>query len=189
MSKYHYILNNGHGNDTYVKSDKLNPYRMSEIFKDGTQLKEYEVTRNVVKYLSFMLRQDRIDCTTLVPELNDISIRERVRRANLIPNSIYLSIHFDWFIDKRVHGFTTHYKSEKGKKLALVFQKHTGELGRDRGVKQSNFMELRLTNMPAILTENGFYSNEKEAKKLMDNDFQYEIAYQHYKAIKELEIT
>lgn len=185
MSKYLYILNNGHGNNTYIKG--LNPYRQSEVFKDGTQLKEYQVTRNVVKFLSHMLKEDGIDYEILVPELNDISIRERVKRANEIPNSIYLSIHFNWFTDKSVRGFETHYKSEKGKALALVFQKHTGQLGRDRGIKKSNFMELRLTNMPAILTENGYYSNEKEAKKLMTNDFQYEVAEKHYKAIQELE--
>ena len=81
MSKYTYILDNGHGKDTFIKSDKLNPYRKSKVFEDGSQFFEYEFARNVVKYLSFMLRQNRIECFTLVPGLNDISVKERVKIA------------------------------------------------------------------------------------------------------------
>lgn len=178
MSKYTYILDAGHGEETKKKE--------SPIWEDGTQLKEYEFNRNVVKYLSFMLRQNKIDCITLVPEQNDISLSERVKRANKIPNSVYISVHSNQFTDGRVHGFETHYY-KAGNKIAEVFQKYIGKLGRDRGIKQSRFYVIKNTSMPAILTENGFYSNEEECKKLMSSDFQYDIAYAHYKAIEEIE--
>lgn len=179
MSKYTYILDNGHGIETKGKE--------SPIWNDGTQLLEYEFNRNVVKYISFMLRQAKIDCHILVPEINDVSLSERCKRANEIPNSIFISVHSNQFTDSKVNGFETHYKSEKGKEISKIFQKHLGKLGKNRGLKQSNFKVLRSTLMPAILTENGFYSNEKECKKLMSNDFQYDIAYAHYTAIKEIE--
>ena len=53
MSKYLYILDNGHGLNTKNKESK--------VWQDCTQLKEYIFNRDVVKLLSFMLRKDDID--------------------------------------------------------------------------------------------------------------------------------
>lgn len=182
MSKYLYILDNGHGEETKGKE--------SPLWKDGTKLYEHNFNRNVVKYLSFMLRQHKIDCEILIPELADVSLKERVQRANEIGRnrkSILISIHGNAFKDEKVNGFETFYYSEKGKEIAKIFQKRIGKLGKDRGVKQSNFYMLKYTSMLAILTENGFYSNEIECKKMLSSQFQYEIANEHLKAIKKIE--
>lgn len=189
MSKFTYILDNGHGEDTYIKG--LNPYRKSEIWKDGSQLFEYEFTRSIVKYLSFMLRQHKIDYEILVPESKDIPIKsERSKRANNLAENkecVLISIHSNWFKKSNVHGFETHYISEKGKQIADIFQKHIGKLGKDRGIKKSGYAILKYPKCISVLTENGFYSNEKECKKLLTNDFQYEIAQAHFRAILEIE--
>ena len=182
MTNYLYILDNGHGEETKEKE--------SPVWNDGTQLLEYEFNRNIVKYLSYMLRQNNIDFEILVPEQNDISLSERVKRANKLEqerDTILISIHSNQFTSNKVYGFETHYYSSNGKDVAEIFQKHLGTLGKDRGLKQSNFYIIKNTSMPAVLTENGFYSNEKECKKLMNPDFQYKKAEQHYKAIKEIE--
>lgn len=182
MSKYLYILDNGHGIETLKKQ--------SPVWNDGSLLMEYEFNRNIVKYLSFMLRQSKIECEVLVPELKDITLIERCNRANKLGikrDCLYISVHGNKFTDPRVHGFETHYKSESGKFFAEIFQRYIGKLGKNRGIKQSNFKVLRSTAMPAILTENGFYSNEKECKKMLTSEFQYEIASQHLKAIKKIE--
>lgn len=182
MSKHLYILDNGHGLDTEKKQSK--------VWQDGTQLLEYLFNRNVVKYLSFMLRDAKIDHKVLVTEIKDISLRERVRRANEFAknkDSILISIHGNQFTDPRVFGFETHYYSKSGKKLAEIFQSKLKSLSKNRGIKQSNFYVLKKTSMPAILTENGFYSNRNECREMLTPDFQYEIAEKHYKAILELE--
>ena len=182
MSKYLYILDNGHGNDTKGKR--------SPLWGNGTQLLEYDFNRGIVKYLSFMLRQHKIDCEILVPELNDISLKERVKRANELAKkreSILISVHGNAFGDERVNGFETHCYSDAGSEIAKVFQKRIGKLGNNRGVKYSNFYILKHTSMPAILTENGFYSNEIECKKMLTNEFQYEIANEHLTAILKIE--
>ena len=182
MSKYLYILDNGHGLNTMKKE--------SPIWNNGTQLLEYQFNRDIVKLLSFMLRDENIDFEILVTELKDIPLKERVKRANLLAKekqSILISIHGNQFTSEKVHGFETHYYSNNGKVLAELFQKHIGILGKDRGVKQSNFYILKYTSMPAILTENGFYSNEAECRNMLNLDFQYKIAEQHFKSIIELE--
>lgn len=190
MSKFLYILDNGHGNNTYIKG--INAYRKSKVWNDGTRLLEFEFTRNVVKYLSFMLRQENIDCNILVPEQIDIFLTERCRRANVLSttkSSLLISIHSNYFTDEKVSGFETHYYSEKGKGFAQTFQDQLQILGNNRGLKQSEYYILKHTQMPSILTENGFYSNEKECKKLLTQEFQYQIAEAHFKAIKIIEYT
>ena len=182
MSKYLYILDNGHGNDTKGKR--------SPIWVDGSQLLEYEFNRNIVKYLSFMLKQHKIDCEILVPEIEDISLKERCIRANHYhtqQNSILISIHGNAFTDEKINGFETHYLSKSGLFFAKIFQKRFKNLGKDRGVKKSNFYILKNTTMPAILTENGFYSNENECRKMMTSEFQYDIANEHCKSILKIE--
>ena len=85
-----------------------------------------------------------------------------------------------------MNGLETHYFIA-GKKYAKIFQKHIGQLGRNRGIKQSEFYVLKNTDCPAILTENGFYSNKEECKKMMSPEFQYQIAEKHFHAICEIE--
>lgn len=179
MSKYLYILDNGHGEETLKKS--------SPIWKDGLQLHEYEFNRNVVKFLGLMLKEAKIDYKILVPEESEIGLRTRCKRANEFKeNSIFISVHANQYTLESVHGFETHYY-KAGKEIATIFQKHIGTIGKNRGIKQSNFYVIKNTLMPAILTENGFYSNEKECRKLLTADFQYKIAEQHFNAIKEIE--
>jgi len=181
MSKYKYILDNGHGLNTVKKESK--------VWKDGTQLKEYLFNRDIVKLLSFMLKDDNIDFEILVPELKDISLSERVKRANNLGKnreSILISVHGNQFTDPKVFGIETHYY-KAGKEIAEIFQDKLKVLSKNRGIKQSDFYIIKHTSMPAILTENGFYSNRDECREMLSKDFQYEIALQHYKAIKEIE--
>ncbi|UJW57167.1 N-acetylmuramoyl-L-alanine amidase [Bacillus sp. A116_S68] len=56
----------------------------------------------------------------------------------------------------------------------------------NRGKKQANFAVLRLTNMPAILTENGFIDNSSDANKLKDKLFLDKVAEGHVQAIAEI---
>lgn len=176
-----YILDNGHGIETEEKE--------SPIWKDGSQLLEYEFNRNIVSYLSFMLRSKGFEYVVLVDEEKDISLKERCKKANEISkgkDSLFISIHGNQFTNEKVNGFETHYYNA-GLEYAKIFQNNIGILGRNRGIKKSNFYVLKYTNMPAILTENGFYSNEKECKKMLTPEFQYQIAEQHFKAIQEIE--
>lgn len=183
MSKFLYILDNGHGADTKGKR--------SPVWKDGTQLLEFEFNRNVVKYLSFMLKQAKIRNIVNVTEENDISLSERCKRANNSlkdgDNAIFISIHSNAFKNEKVNGFEVHYYTQDN--LAQVFQDQLKVLGNDRGIKKSNFYVLKHTTMPAILTENGFYTNEEECKRLLTPEFQYKIAEAHFKAIKIIEYT
>jgi N-acetylmuramoyl-L-alanine amidase len=84
--------------------------------------------------------------------------------------------------------------SRKGKALASAFQAHLmAHLGwKDRGIRfheppEKAFYVLRKTSMPAVLTENGFYTNLEETRKLLDPAVRQKIAQAHVDAILEIE--
>ena len=79
------LLDNGHGSDT--------PGKRSPIWSDGSQLFEYEFNRDIVKRIKQGLDKALIQSIVLVPELHDIPLSERCKRANKFPSAILISVH------------------------------------------------------------------------------------------------
>lgn len=126
----------------------------------------------------------------------DTSLSKRVEVANDINKlhdnrGVYVSIHSNYFSTKSANGIETfHYPgSQSGKKLAGIFQenliKQTGLT--DRGVKEANYYVLRETQMPAVLTESGFFSNPKDVEFMVSSEGINKIAKAHFDAILEIE--
>jgi len=177
--KFLWILDNGHGNSTAGKRSPI-------LFN-----------RDIVKRLIEKLVSVNLNYHNLVPESSgDIPLSTRVSRANELKTSlmkIYVSIHSnaqsnDWGTASGVETFC-YSKNSKSERLAKCFQSNLiTTLGwKDRGVKTEPFYVLKHTRMPAILTENGFYSNLEECKMLLDNNWRDKIAEAHFIAIKEIE--
>jgi N-acetylmuramoyl-L-alanine amidase len=198
MSKYFWILDNGHGNNTKGKK--------SPVLPNGLQFFEWEFNRNITHRVAQLLHKDAIEYHLLVPEETDISLKERVRRANTLVSDkkkLLVSIHANAAGSSKVwspaRGMMTFYHktSTVGKQMATVFQqeiiKSTG--WKDRGIKYSVTIDgkeitlamTRDTKMPAILTENGFYTNQDECLLLMSDEIRQGIATAHYKGIKQLD--
>lgn len=192
--RYLWCLDNGHG--------KLTAGKRSPKFEDGTQFFEYEFNRDIVKRIMKQLDELGVKYFNVVPEVDiDNFLEGRVERANEkvsdLPK-IFLSIHSNafgnsgWDTPKGIETWHFH-ESRTGQALARVFQKHliekTGWANRQLksypGSKQ--FYVLRNTNMPAVLTENGFYTNKEECALLMKNDIRQKIADAHVAAILEIE--
>lgn len=187
-SRYHYIIDNGHGRNTKGKRSKE--------WDNGKQLFEFKFNRLVASFLFTLLKESNIDFTELVPELEDVKLRRRTKRANKLSKNlgkptIFISIHGNWYSDPDVKGVETFFYpgSEDGFHIGQIFQSNIcQETGwRDRGVKPEKFYVLRKTKMPAILTENGFYSNFEQCMKMVEASWQKRIAYAHYRAIKDIE--
>lgn len=188
MSKYLYILDDGHGKETLGKR--------SPKFPDGHRLFEYEYNIDLVDRIICRLKILSISCLDLVTTDRDESLYNRVTKANEYNSSlkkIYISVHGNgWGIDwNNANGIETYYYpgSRKGKKLAEIFQdrliQYTGL--KNRGVKNRGFYVLKYTNMSAILTENGFYTNYKECRKMELPEFRNMVADAHVRAIQDVE--
>ena len=133
----------------------------------------------------------------------DTPLRVRVNKANAIHreegNCIYLSVHSNAFGNGKdfngAAGTCTfhHYKSSTGEVLAESLQRWLSNLTpfRDRGIRANdswaNFYVLRKTNMPAVLSENGFMTNFDDAIKLLDPNVRQNIANAHYNMMLEIE--
>ncbi len=192
--RYLWCLDNGHGKQTAGKrSPKL---------ANGTQFFEYEFNRDIVKRIIAQLEDLGVKYFNVVPEVDtDNFLQGRVERANVKKSDlpkIFLSIHSNafgrsgWEPPKGIETWHFH-NSRSGQAIARVFQKHlvkeTGWSNRQLksypGKKQ--FYVLRNTNMPAVLTENGFYTNKKECAELMKHEIRQKIADAHVTAIMEIE--
>lgn len=190
--KFLWILDNGHGKST--------PGKRSPVMDDGRQLLEYEFNRDIVSRLIIKLQNAGYSFHNLVPEVEgDVSLTQRVNKANNLQSALpklYVSIHANaagnggWQNASGVETFC--YKTGgKSERMAKVFQNQLIEtLGwKNRGVKTENLYVLRYTDMPAVLTENGFYTDSGEVEKLLDNDWREKITEAHFQSIQKIENT
>ncbi|MEM9884311.1 MAG: N-acetylmuramoyl-L-alanine amidase [Bacteroidota bacterium] len=199
--RYMWCLDNGHAENTPGKRSA--PFDFNGI---NIQFFEYEFNRDVVGRIIAALKEKDIEFFNVVPEdVEDIRLSERVRRANSLPSNLpklYVSVHAnagpprpgsDWVVPSISGVETWHYHgSRNGTKMATIFQQEiinaTG--WKNRGLKttrEKGLYVLRHTSMPAVLTENGFFNNREEVKKLMQDDVRQAIADAHVAAILEIE--
>lgn len=199
--RYMWCLDNGHGSKTAGK-------RSPKFTLDGEEIQflEYEFNRDIVARIMKALDEHGVQYYNVVPEVHVGNILStRVDRANFLKSKlpkVYVSIHSnagpaptdkDW-TNNNINGIETwfYHNSRRGQKVANAFQKHLiAETGlKDRGLKSrasGQFYVIRKTAMTAVLTENGFYNNQVEVQKLIDDKFRQKIADAHVKAILELE--
>ncbi|MDY7222096.1 N-acetylmuramoyl-L-alanine amidase [Halalkalibacterium halodurans] len=114
-----------------------------------------------------------------------LSLSERARLANAWGADYFVSIHCN---AGGGTGFETFiHDSRSTKSVAYQNVVHPAILDkmgvRDRGKKAANFAVLRLTNMPAILTENLFVDNARDAALLKDPAFLQQVARGHVEGI------
>ena len=114
-------------------------------------------------------------------------------RKNMIKESnadMFVSIHLNKFPESKYYGAQTFYPKGKdeSEKLSKYIQ---GELKRvvdktnNREIKPSDdIYVLKENEIPSVLIECGFLSNEKEAKLLVDEKYQEKIAWSIYVGIQ-----
>ncbi len=105
-----------------------------------------------------------------------LHLRRSVDLLNLHEVDIAIELHLNRFKDVRASGCET-LTNEQGISLATIIQEEVVKLGfRDRGVKQlKNKYFLNKTECPAIITEPGFLSSEKDVAKITEKGFQNEF--------------
>lgn len=193
LNEFVVILDNGHGLETQGKR--------SPKWKDGTQLFEYEFNRNIVNRIAKMLDAIGIKYRVLVPEVIDISLGERCRRANRIYQEtdgkcFVVSIHANagggtgWEVytskgQTKSDAIATVFYNEA--KKAFPEQRMRTDIHSDGDPdKESQFYILVHTKAPSILTENFFMDNEKDCRLIMSEEGRERIARFHVEAIKKI---
>lgn len=124
-----------------------------------------------------------------------ISLEQRAQMANQEKVDLFVSIHYNSAPSSEAEGVEVFFyqsKQNKGrtatsKKLAQFVLKNilTETQAKSRKVKNGNFAVIRETEMPAILVEGGFMTNETELQRLKDPVYLKKIAWGIVKGIEE----
>ena len=117
-----------------------------------------------------------------------VSLEERTIIANKMNSDIFVSIHLNGHRSSSSFGtetFISPNSNRNAKLLAQFIQSSLiDKLGTfDRGVKREELYVLEHTNMPAVLEEVVFISNQEGEDKVMKNSFQEKSALAIYKGI------
>jgi N-acetylmuramoyl-L-alanine amidase len=160
----------------------------------GRVIKENEFNKAVAFKLMAILIRCGVEVLDVSNTCND-SLRDRVRRANNWNADIFVAIHYNAYDGKfdgpgkDPEGISIYInpRSIEGRKLATCIMKYLsqGTPQKVRGIKEKGFYVLKYTRMPAVLSENGFMDNKVEALRMLDEDFQNEVAIEHAKGICE----
>ena len=184
MKEFCVLLDNGHGKDTAGKR--------SPVWKDGSQLFEWETNRRIVAEIEKRLRKLGIKVVRLVPEDKDISLGTRSRRANKYVEKyrcVMISVHCDAFdVPNGASGWTVYTTEKKNisDNLAQKFLDNFHTFFPDRllrGHKEKNFTVIYMTQCPCVLTENFFMTTERDCRLLMSDEGIETIADLHVKSI------
>lgn len=174
------LIDNGHGQDT---AGKRSP--------DG-QFREYYYNRIVARRVTAKLQALGLDAELLVSEEHDVPLAERCRRVNAWcrvygkANAICVSIHFNAFGDgsewTSPSGWSvcTSVGNTAADSLAnciaraaamhLPAMRIRGDWSDGDINHEAGFYILRHTLCPAVLTENGFMTNEQECRWLQTEE-------------------
>ncbi len=148
-------------------------------------LMEWEFNRDVAYRLKALLEARGVTCVMTVAQddQTDPSLASRVQVANSAGNiDLFVSIHANAF----GNGWTTAngweiYVYKKGGVAEVAANSieeamKNANLLKDRGVKTANFYVIKNTDMPAVLIEHGFYTNQAECERLKDSGFRDQLA-------------
>lgn len=198
MSTYQYIIDAGHGG---MKDGKYTtaPSKMF-VFPDGYTIYEGVVNRKIAAKLIAMLLGSGMRFKTVYDHEVDTPLLDRVEYADVIysrdKTSILLSIHSNAGGGSGFEIWTSQGQTKSDKIaniFAEVYKKNfpTRAFREDKSDndpdKEGPFMILRKTDAPAVLFENLFMDNRKEAEYLNSDAGQESIARCIFDGIQRIE--
>lgn len=139
----------------------------------GGSVLEKNINKLVGERVKFHL--ERHGQTVILTRNNDetVSLQERVNIINKNKCDLGISIHCNSFSDTSVQGIETYTWGNKSREKLLANKVHKELINaklyyKNRGLKESQFTILS-PDIPCILIELGFISNELDRKLILDN--------------------
>ncbi|UYL94018.1 N-acetylmuramoyl-L-alanine amidase [Geobacillus phage vB_GthS_PK3.6] len=154
----------------------------------GNGLREKDLTLTIVKHIGRMLSEyEGVEVHYTRTDDRFLELSERAAIANKLKADYFISVHIN---AGGGTGFESYIYNGSVSAKTIAYQNVVhGEIMKaignvkDRGKKRANYAVLRLTNMPAILTENLFIDNKTDAAKLKSEQFLLQVAYGHVQGI------
>lgn len=191
--------------DTAVRRVVLDPGHGGRDPGAGTgELREAELVLDVAHRL-----RERLEAETVIDVVltrNDdtfVPLDERIAMANAVQADLFLSIHANASRDRLAAGIATYHLSEQANRAPTESARHAHSAGlaklvqrhmiqrirrvhpevRDLGVKQDQLKVLVGAEMPGVLAEVSFLSNDEEAALLSTETYRDRISEALFESI------
>lgn len=114
-------------------------------------------------------------------------LKKRVEYINNSGADYFISLHLNSYpSNTNVHGPMVYYakNNETSKEIAMEIAGYLNKMsGVDKPIHAEDFYLFRKSNVPGVLIECGFLSNEKERTLLLKEDYQHKIAKTIYEGM------
>ncbi len=161
--------------------------------KDTGPLNEKDVNLQISQQLKILSSKGKVEIV-LVREGDDfLSLKDRIAFVQGKEADILISIHSNSSTDPSKKGVEAYYSPEsKFNRESLEFSKiliknQVGEVIERGEVKSANFKILRDIPIPGVLLELGYLTNNEDAAKLRNPEYQKTIAKSIYKGLEEIQ--
>ncbi len=143
---------------------------------------EKDINISVALKLKAILENDNIEVILTRSSDENISLANRTSVANGSNADFFISLHCNYYEkDTQIAGLECYYNNSnetESKEYAesIIDAVSLSEDIETRYAKTEDYYVLRNTQMPAVLVEMGFLSNDSESQKLLDDDYQESLA-------------
>ena len=201
VSEYRILIDNGHGNDT---AGKRSPWCANGV-QPAIEFYEYKWNREIAKPIVEELKRRGYNADLLVTEENDISLEERVRRANAecsnygAASVILVSVHAnaagngkEWMTGRGWSAYTSRGRTKSDELAEFLYREaaknFTGmKLRVDNSDgdsdQEADFYILKRTYCTAVLTENFFYDNVDDVQYILSDEGRKAVIKTHVDGI------
>lgn len=158
------VLDAGHGGSDYG------------AIREG--INEKELNLDVTKRIEAILESKGVSVAMVRTKDETVSLEDRTIFSAKRSPDIFVSIHVNSSIKPEISGLETHYFHQESLDLAQTV--HSSLIShvksKDRGLFKSRFYVINHTDVPAILVEIGFISNEQERVELVSEQRKQQTA-------------
>ncbi len=170
------VIDPGHGGEDFGTHSNTKPkYQEKHLNLSTAQL--LRTFLNKQGYKTIMTRSDD----------TFISLDRRAEFANEQKPTLFVSVHYNSAPSKEAEGIEVYfYKSDEDKvrtresrllAKAILDKVLDNTEAKSRGIKHGNFAVIRKTDMPAVLIEGGFLTNDNEMQRIKDPAYVKKLAW------------
>lgn len=179
------VIDAGHGGiDCGAVGNKLHIKESEVNLKISKKLEQYLVSGGFIVSLTRSSPAGLYGVATNNRKRKDMEKRkEIIKKVN--PDMV-ISIHLNKYTSSYRHGGQVFYKKDDklGKSLANSIQNNFNTLSNQKyNALSGDYYILNCTDIPSVICECGFLSNEEEEKLLSTDEYQDKIAYSIFKGI------
>lgn len=141
-------------------------------------INEKDITLDISRRVESILQAKGVNVLMTRSKDETVSLKDRTIICNENTPDIFVSVHVNSSTKPEINGIETHYYHPQSVGLAQAL--HSSLISQikafDRGLFKSRFYVINHTEVPAVLVEIGFLSNESERAELVSEQRKQETA-------------